>query len=499
MKPRQRLNQKQKSRLYCRGNDHRELLWYDDSQQKFIYNNALYWTAVDQNKVLKENVAWVKFLHNSLIHYQSGSSSVQGSLCCMDVDRQFNHGINKGNTNKRNFVFGLECGIAVFTDARGSNDSYVYITEDGTIWQKIELTDNDYTYVNQQYIYKFGEDGLCYFTKNSGTVDTFSFKTIIFKKNETTDRWEYETHTYSFVASYSFNVLNFVCNTKQGCILCHSEQGYISGGDNYFTNVQYVHIDHSGVKTDKAYVMQTQAPLFTNEIMYSSYVKNNNQCSCIVWNAYAPNQYRATRYNRLFIATTSDNGNTWEIEKIDELNTSDGAYSGRVAVDMYARCGKTYAIYACPALLNNKAHIYEVGANGVNTEVSLPSWIDLPVIQGGGACVKHNPSVGDSIRIAVSPADTSDADVTLSSLIQSGRMPILNNGNGNILFRDGEKVECDSDEDFFLCLGLNSGYKAFFDNPQLAESSKAFAWQSDYQLNEPQTKDYVISYDYVLG
>lgn len=490
MKPRQREQQKQSARMYLRKHDHRDVIFGDK------YHNAV-WAKTED---IEDELVWVKYPKNGLMYYRD-AGSYTGGLGWMDADRQFSYGVSGlGGGSNRSMIFGLDCGITVFFSA-GTSSGYLYITEDGITWHKIDLGASAW-YLNQQYLYKFGNDGLCFVSKANGTQTTFQLYAMTFSKDEETEEWSFETHSWSFVEDNSFNYVYFVCDTEQGCIVSHFWYGYDSSGVNHAENVTYVHIDHAGVRTVKSEVLSTTAPLFSYSTFYS-YCRHGNQCSVIAWTGYAPSRYSADRYYRLFIATTTDKAETWNIEMLEQYYSNSGDIGYSMNADMYCRSGKIYAIWASPYFLNNKAHILEVGAS-TNTEIALPKWIDLPVIQEGGACVTQNPSVGETIRIAVDPSETSDADINLASMLNNnngGAMgtSYLNKRDHNILYQDGEMNKGDSGDDFYLTLGLNGGYRAFFDNPQLAESTRAFAWHSASIGSQAGYADEVIPYDYVLG
>lgn len=494
MKPRQRKPQKQTSRLYARGNDHRDILYYDETTQKYIYHNALYYTEEDEEQPKAENLVWLKYPQNAILHYSSDA------LCNFDVDRQFNYGERLGGGGHRNLIFGLECGITVFIDVYGEN-SNIYVTEDGMRWQKINVG-SDYGYFAQQNINPFGNDGLVSFYKGTGDQTTFIARVVTFSKNEETNLWEYEAHTYSYITDTAFTHIYYICNTDQGCILTYFHYGYDASGTYYAENVTYSHIDHAGSLSVKSTIFATAAPLFSYS-SYWSYCKKGNLCATIVWTGYAPSRYSGDRYYRLFLATTTDKGATWNVEMIEEWFTPSGDTGYHMHLDMYCRCGKLYAIWASEIFLNGKAHILEVSSGGY-TEIALPKWVDLPVLQGGGACVNGSPTVGETIRIAIDPSETTGADLLLQDLIRSNQggtsenISILNNGNGNILYQDGEKIEGSDSEDFFLVLGGSSGWRAFFDNPQLASSTRAFAWQGVSYSGAPGIPDTVQPNDYCV-
>ena len=187
MKPRQRLTQKQRSRLYARGNDHREILYNNVDLGKMIYHSGLYWSTTNQNKVMLENLAWVKYPKTALLGRERFENS-RAKLGYIDVDRQFAFYISASGGNTLSGIYHLD-DITVYVECTTSNVTSIYVTEDGVIWQSI--TDLPTLRVLQGSA--FGEHK-CGFDNTLMTIYTgSSYKRVItyhFTKNEETDRWE---------------------------------------------------------------------------------------------------------------------------------------------------------------------------------------------------------------------------------------------------------------------------------------------------------------------
>lgn len=502
MKPRQRKPQKQTSRLYARGNDHRDILYYDETTQKYIYHNALYYTEVDQDKPVRENIAWVKYPEHNLAMTYGGASNQAGAVCMMDVDRQFQHGRSwAGGQRGRGLVYGLECGIAVaFTQYGGSTTNFS-ISEDGVIWQDLDVSGAN---PSQMPLYHFGEDGLCWIVQGATIYGEdypyragFTIGTIIFKKDEETKKWYTELHQYSYADRN--NDCQFVCNTKQGFIL-YTTYGapFDQSGTAGVNNPTYWHIDHAGVKTEKKYELWNNSYLWEGMKSWA-YAKVGNRCFCIVAYEQSISRWSTQRYYRIAVISSSDQGATWTGKTLEEYHWSQEGWvdPASMRVSMYVRDGEIFACYSMDKILSWKFKMVSTYTGTQWDEISLPSWIDLPVIEGGGACVNPSPSK-ESLRIAVDPLNASDYDVTMASMIVDASFD-SNLRSGSIMFKDGEMVK-QTDDVFWLYFGNPNidGWCVFFDNRHLAASSRAFAWQVAYYNNTNNIPDTVQPNDYCV-
>ena len=213
MKPRERKPQKQKSRLVYRKNDHRDILVYNSTAHKYVYHNALVYSETDKNKLEKTDIAWIKYPYNSIMITTGGDSQVGGGCCAMDVDRQIQYGNLLGN-NRGICIAIEELGITVFFHNYGSSCNY-YITEDGVIWQLLNLT--NYYNSNGNGIYHFGNDKICWYERGQVYYDeqlrpyylNYILHIWTFNKNEDTGKWSIAHNTYSYTTEYRFNRLEF--------------------------------------------------------------------------------------------------------------------------------------------------------------------------------------------------------------------------------------------------------------------------------------------------
>ena len=326
MKPRERKPQKQESRLVYRKNDHRDILVYNSTAHKYVYHNALVYSATNKDKLEKDDIVWIKYPQNSLVMTYGGTP---GGLCCMDCDRQFQYGKNwGGGTSGRSFVYGLEKDkITVAYWQSGGATSNFSVTDDGVVWQDISVSSANPW---QEFLWHFGEDGLCWIHIGETQHDEdypyylgFTVGTILFSKNEETGKFEVEKHQYSYTDKV--NTCQFVCNTTQGFIL-YTTYGapYDQSGNSGANNVTYWHIDHAGVKNQKKYSLWQSNPIFAD--LYSheenskgfAYAKVGNRCFVIATVQNAISRYSGDRYFRVHLLCSNDQGATWIGEKVFE-------------------------------------------------------------------------------------------------------------------------------------------------------------------------------------
>lgn len=504
MKPRQRKPQKQSARLYARGNDHRDIIAYDDANSRYIYHNALYWTEEDDAKVTKEHIAWVKYPEHSVVATYGGASNQQGAHCVMDVDRQFEYGLSyAGGQRGRAQVYGLECGLTVIFTQYGGALTNFRISEDGVVWKDIDVQGaNPY----QLNLYHFGEDGLCWIAPGPTVYgedypygNGFTFGIILFEKDEETDEWSVRTSIHSFTDRV--NALEFVCNTKQGCIIYRTYGApYDSQGTSGAFNVTYWHIDHAGVKTEKKYDIWQTNPTFADiSLSQKAYAKVGNRCFVALGVQNPISRYSTTRWFRTIVSYSPDNGATWTGQTLIEYYWGQEGWVDSInpRVNMFVRDGEVFVFASIDKVDGGKTRLFSTYTGTQWDEVALPSWVDLPVLQGGGACINPTPNK-DTLRIAIAPLETSNYDVALRDMI-SDITQDTNLRSGSVMYKDGEMVKITDDEMWFMFGSFyDGGWCAFFDNRYLSASSRAFAWKSRFLSATSDIPDTVQPNDYCV-
>ena len=492
MKPRQREPQKQTSRLFLRTKDHRDVIYQDK------YHNAI-WANTDE---IDDELVWLKYPKNALLNtYYVG----YGTFGWMDVDRQFQYARHFGGA-VRGRLFSLECGIVVNVAQVSSSYQLFSISDDGIVWQ--DMRSENMNPYGLDYFH-FGEDGLCWIKISDAIVQDeywpldhagYVVGVVTFSKNEETGRFVCELHQYSFPDVV--RTVQFVCNTKQGCIINTTYGGIYDSSDNIGAReYTYWHIDHAGVKNQKYYALWATNSIWDNLARTNNlnsngfaYAKVDNDCYCIVSTANKHTKYGTTYTYRIQVLHSGDLGDTWDGEALWEL-TLYSPQTFSMTLNIHVCANEVFALWATAQANGNKCHMFSTTDGLTWSEVALPTWLDVPVVNGGGSGVKQTPSV-NTLRIAVDPQNTSDYQLQLGNILGDPRWD--SNARGmSIMFSDGELVK-ESDDVVRFCFGQtgNDGYMVFFDNKYLAENARAFAWQNTTPSDIP---DILQQYDYVLG
>lgn len=228
--------------------------------------------------------------------------------------------------------------------------------------------------------------------------------------------------------------------------------------------------------------------------------------------------------NRLFFATSStfshdqyqhwssqvvawmsmDGGRSWTKEVLyggDTLADYDPQRgNNQNRIEMFQRDGEIFLLFGQAANKNgtgwHEVHLYSTLTGTSWSEIPLPKWVDLPVLNefsGQGV----NPASKDTLRIAIRPNETSGQDYNMFDLLEFagvGGTFFMDYDHGNLMFKDGELVDL-LDEEFYMVIGSGSLH-LYFDNRYMAESSKAFAWFTREYNSQLDGFDYVIPYDY---
>lgn len=435
MKPKQRLEQKQSSRLYLRKKDHREVIMND------IYHNAI-WMKKEQDGEEKDELVWVKYPQNALVNISNGSS-----LGWLDTDRQFNFAIGYASGQRTSRIFGLD-KICIALSAYSSIDSSQY-TEDGIVWHSFKK--NPSMALNEDVMY-FGKNGIC---------ANFFFNTFIticeFEKDEETEEWSF-TQKNVTIPSNAW----YLCRTDDGCIL---------GVSNYDRN--------SNTYTNDFYRVTSEGCEKVNTIMGVKWafnirwVRDCSRGSYLGFALIASFSLNDNTYNQILGFTSHNGGYSWEVQEL--YSQQSGYYeswsydSSTANMDAFVRDDYMYVIFGD---LQRGVHLWRTLTQQWN-EVELPSWVDLPLLQSGGKCV--SPTTKEKLRIAIRPNETTNADTSVYNLIGKAinNTTRLNRNNYNIKFENGEILGMDQEDEFLV---LHNGYVCVFDNLRFISNSKSFAF-----------------------
>lgn len=491
MKPRQRLPQKQSARLYARGNDHRDIIYYDG--EDYIYHNALYWTENDQAEIKKENIAWIKYAKNALLNYDNSSKF----LGWMDADRQFSYGISKGG-GWSGKLFKLECGLAVYYEASGNNRE-CYVSEDGVVWHDVTsqitraMTNlQSFGYIGDDTIISLGTSGSSYtitsttFSKDEETKE-FTVEQI-YSVFDCPSSWISNTTTIRYVGTYDGkailvkeyidNSLNcshwFFSVNKNGHVEMLSAEVPQTTWMSYFGNNERMAITHQG-----------------DRLFFAT-------CS-----RFSHSQY--THWTSELVAWMSmDGGATWHKETLFSGNDLPDtvSYNNAYRLEMFNRDGEIFILFGQYPNKDGEGarsvHLFSTYTGTQWDEIELPQWVDLPVLNvdsGQGVL----PLQADTIRIAIRPNVEVIADYDLFDLLSDARQyanQYMDYEHFNLLFQDGEMADL-LDTDFYMVIGTGNVH-LYFDNRYMAASSKAFAWIGKAYDDQIDGADHVIANDYCV-
>ena len=478
MKPRQRTPQKQKSRLFFRGKDHREILFRTASYNKDgsikeefdAYHNGIWVTKDD-----KDELAWWKYPHESLI--TAGNNIA--TLGWLDTERQWQHRTTMVTGQRNGAIFRFD-GFAVTWNYFSSID-YIYVTTDGCIWKRIDASTRPHVH---PLAYYYGHNAVC-------TISGSTLLITKFEMDEETKEITFKNESRSLL----FGDFKFLCQSEEGCFLGRST---LEGGYYQFEIYKITDDTMRPVYTEKNMRFEPQYPRgagsgavsgFSVRGYYRLYIRSDI--------------YYDTFMNVVIGFATSDGGETWETTEVcsrfSGFYQTDGYIPNRF--DTFERGGIIYAIGSTSYSYKTSMHKFEDGAWA---EIPLPYWVDVPVLKGGGKCVHPLPTQEETIRLGIKPREeTTNTDENtvvydimvfdLMRQLNGNNYPYdLNNGAGNIRTEDGEIV--DNSEPFML-LGQD-GWVFYFDNMQFIKSSKAFCFLAA-SIDSTDDIEKVQQYDYV--
>lgn len=459
MKPRQRLEQKQSSRLYLRKRDHRDVIMND------IYHNAI-WMKKEQDGEEIDKLVWCKYPKNALMNLGNGDA-----LGWIDTDRQFSYAIGYSGGQRTERIFRLK-EICVTFSWYSSTDSGYY-TEDGIVWKRFKTNPN---FPMNNSVYNFGENMLCYI---SGTT----MQIALFEKDEETEEWTLTNYTTTIPSG-----AQYCCRTNNGCII----RTQVQSGSTF--NIQMYEV-RLGMVHERYHFLSVPWRI-ESASDYAADCTRGDYCGFVLMSSMRryikPLYDDDTISNKILAFTSMDDGETWQVQ---ELYSQDTSYysswwynSSNARWSACIRDGYMYAIYTD---MQGNVHLWRTLTQTWN-EVELPRWVDLPLLQEGGKCISKQTK--ETIRVAIRPSETENADVLMRTLIP--RFNGLNGNSYNIKFKDGKLLNWQT-EDEFICLSGGS-YKCVFDNMRFISNSKAFAFVSSAYSDATDGADRLQEYDYCV-
>ena len=498
MKPRERTEQAQSSRLYLRNADHREVIFND------MYHNAM-WANTDN---VHDELVWVKYPKKALMH------RVKPFIGWMDVDRQFCYGLNADGNQRSGDFYKLRNGLVIYYGLySGLGDDNCYVIEDGIIWH--DITSKITSFVpTAQYTFYMGEDTIAYLWADDywhGGGDKRHINwTRIYKDDEGEFQVEQRGYTLDCDTSWiNWSTTLHECGSIGDTVIVMKE---VHDFNSHSHQQWFFSIDKNG------HVEMLSDPV--PQPTYMSYLwGSGDKMVCT--------QQGIGESARLFFATASvitydswghwatnitvwmsmNGGRSWtkEVlwsgENLPDVDTQHGGLQHRI--EMFQRDGEVFLLFgqACDKEGSgwHEVHLYSTLTGTSWSEIPLPKWVDLPVLNeysGQGV----NPAGKDTLRIAIRPNETSGQDynmfdllVNADNLYSSYTMDI---DHGNIMFQDGEVKDL-LDTDFYMVIGGGSLH-LYFDNRYMAESSKAFAWFTKEYDSQMDGADYIQNGDYCV-
>jgi len=523
MKPRERVSQKQTSRISLRRHDHRDVVF----DKKF--HNAIYLVKSekidDQGHIIEpgySGYAWLKYPHNAILTNGKGICSI----AWMDLDRQFQYsGVVDGGTGDTDWIRFKNFAITI------SQSGFCIVTKDGIHfkkqafqyadqydapdhpihWQVINIGNFDNGKIWKCHVNDNDDSDVEYFCgiTNRHTADSsggawlriFSIKVdddlnidigipVIITLNSgkmEEDYYEGENLRYQISRCYGY-----AFETSTGCVVLEAIKTRIIHYNPYSTEVsktyQYKQIHTDGwyrdvYRKDNVYWGSSNDPSFRTlvynavhayRVGYSLGGPENpatlkvGRISLMAYAkilAYGKVPY-VTGKTEIIVATTTNEGEDITYTSLDLFDTN----ATDTKVYLFFTDGYFYVMYGNPNHLLGTVYMVK-SLDGINWEqVYLPRWVDVDILKNSGVCTDRNPAF-DKVRIAIETPNTEDYNATLYSML----------GNDTILFRDGEFN--DTKETFYLYL-VNNDFGAIFNNQYLATNSKSFAWKRYLEQSE---------------
>lgn len=475
MKPKLRTQQRQTSRLYFRGKDHREFIMND------MYHNGIWMKKRngredDEDAPIIDELIWWKYPHESLLT-STGNLSTFG---WMDTDRQFQHQV-LGVTGQRSGAIYKFDGFVVFWNGYTSID-YIRVTEDGCFWKAIDMTVPPNVPVKCQ---KYAINSLC-------NVSGSTLYVTDFIKDFDADIYRMETRTIDLLQN-----LTYLCPSYNGCYCGRVEQYTDASNKPRFKLYIYLVTD-DGVTFKH---MEENLPInpFDGRIRGCCFGLQSTFCFNGTYRMYWDGRYDYDTFVSCVYAFGSTNGLDWTVEPVISWSSGERwqeSYGNYNKFDAFVRSGQIYVL--CSSGINKETMLYHFTGSSFDS-ISLPFWTEVQVLSEGGMCVGI-PSWGETVKIGLKQNPDVEGGISVDfwlydilRVTYGGDLtPDLNNGQCNIRVVDGEIKDADD----FMLLGIGST-KVYFDNLQFIASSKSFAYVTK-EINESDGIETIQDNDYVV-
>lgn len=472
MKPRERLKQKQTSRLYLRGKDHRECI------MNGIYHNAI-WLKRRQDGKDIDTLVWLKYPQRYLYlrtqYSQNGTTYSKGWI---DLDRMW---INAKSDAGATGMSIAKLKDYVATSRIGSSDRWVLdITKDGCVHKSVEFNDKRYS------IRSFAENEMIVLWNGSGYTRFSNIYMNIFSIDEfEIDKIEVNKRNAILSLSGSYTDYYYFCDIPNGCMVYF---GAGNSGDLYKIEEQGADLLVTHLYNDEP--LQTHQPNLIGDTVTRA-IRWNEKYYCV--NAYTDSISK--EYVKSICIQYSDDGSSWDITRIQLVEHA--TTSEKAKPYFCVRNNKMYVyVTYTPTGSEYLTKVYNIDSNtneAVEIE-TLHNVLTIPVKSNMGKGAIEQTPIG-YVQIQL---DSTEPTTELSWHIRNLLSNDIIDGWGNIEFKDGELQDQVEEEFIFLSHSYGGGrYIYFYISADLKPNIDNFAFISDSFSNSNgvetlQTGDYCV-------
>lgn len=477
MKPRERLKQKQTSRMYLRKKDHRDIILND------TYHNAI-WMKKKQDGKERDELVWLKYpqrcLYLRTAFKQSGSYTAY-TKGWLDLDRLWICGkSDSGSTSQ--YICKLQ-DYVVSSRIATSNTWTMDITQDGCIHKSVTFSDG------RANIHQFGDNKIIVLWSGS----SYPFSTI-FMNIYTIEEFEIDKIEVTEINSvlplsgryYDWFYLGAVGN---GCLI-YFKSGNI--GDVYEINQE----DDATLTVTHIYKdepIATQKPNLIGNAS-SRFIEKNGDFFCL--NAYSEKIGDAQEYVQDVVVQYSyDNGRSWEITRFRVAEHTTSSSTPNAYFCMRDGTIYVYVTYTATGVVYQTKVLKMNSVNELEELETLHNVLTVPVYGNMGKGTLKNAPV-EYVQIQLdSSAETTELSYHIRNLLSNE----IQESWGSIEFKDGE-LQYQVTEPFIILSTsfLSSGRTIYFYlDAELKPNIDNFAWISD-SYNDSDGEEKVIDGDYCL-